>query len=848
MNPTHPLLILSILASNFVTPAGAQEPLEWDIEFQFNRLRLDSARPFTFSAALAVDGGRYPSLLFRDPDDNRLKHSHWTSGDRVTEAVGENPGDGHRIAADFDQVGGLHVISTNYGTGDGGPVNYAYRSPLSGAWELSELETAGADDCALALAPDGDPEVAFVRRIDDFEGEMVYGRMVEGSWELLSLEQPVRRLEARPALSVDSAGVAHLIYLRQDDEEQGGLLEYVQIAQGEVEVMVAPPEAGTRPVTAHSAGVLHLAYIRASDSELVYRSRGEDGNWSDGQVLEKLRLPARYSIDIDVDLLGRPVVFDGPIIHRLVDGAWLAETLPYPPLTESTGRVGAGGKLAVAFRNERTSSSYDLGVMVEVADRWREEIVAPQSDHEPFVCRVAALPDGTPQIFSDVFPEMDDRPQGMRSTRNAQGTWDHKPFPYIFSPVTEVVTGDDGITHGIYYTPSEPGVPPPRLWVYIRLEGDTLTTETIFNGRVSISSGADPAGLALDSDGHPHVGFIADGFLYYGSRSPAGVWQSEQVAFIEDFPDVEIGLALDGADQPTLTTDGQVYQKLGGTWQSVYQFQHGEFAQLVARGDNEIFLFYEGAGLRLATSTAGSPWSTSNLWYSSSLGDNFQASIDPQGCLAIAFSDDLRIVVGRRSPHGYWRFQSHLPAPQPDGLVGRMGMDIDQDGRVHVSYVPEHLVDSFFLPTLYYGTEDREVSYASWIEAVRPAGSGLSLAPLDDPDHDARVSFLEYATGGDPFIAEPRAALQVETDPQTGAVRARFHIPDRVRSVRYIARSSSDLQNWETFYEFRTHPQETILDSGNSTQRHRFDGVDVEFSLDGDGGRRYIQLEVVDES
>jgi hypothetical protein len=72
------------LALNLVAMGEAQERRNWDLEFLINRHLLESPRPFTFSAALAMEDGRYPNVLFRDPDDNQLKLTHWITGDRVT--------------------------------------------------------------------------------------------------------------------------------------------------------------------------------------------------------------------------------------------------------------------------------------------------------------------------------------------------------------------------------------------------------------------------------------------------------------------------------------------------------------------------------------------------------------------------------------------------------------------------------------------------------------------------------------------------------------------------------------------------------------------------------------------
>ena len=59
---------------------------------------------------------------------------------------------------------------------------------------------------------------------------------------------------------------------------------------------------------------------------------------------------------------------------------------------------------------------------------------------------------------------------------------------------------------------------------------------------------------------------------------------------------------------------------------------------------------------------------------------------------------------------------------------------------------------------------------------------------------------------------------------------------------------SEDPETWETIFEYRTHPQETVLIPAGATTKHRFDGVDVHFEIDPASERNYLQLEASDES
>jgi hypothetical protein len=196
----------------------------------------------------------------------------------VTEVIGESVGDGHRVAAEFDRSGGLHVITTNYGSGDGGPVRYAHRDPVTGVWSYVELEGEGSVECTLALGSDGVPHVAFVR-LDNSDAKVVYDREDKkaGEWNLTTLPESAHNREVSPALTVDAAGVAHLIYSREDNNLQGGSLEYVRIDGLGAELVGVPPESGSFPAIAHAGGTLRLVYQRFPNSDLVYRTCGEDG-------------------------------------------------------------------------------------------------------------------------------------------------------------------------------------------------------------------------------------------------------------------------------------------------------------------------------------------------------------------------------------------------------------------------------------------------------------------------------------------------------------------------------------------------------------------------------------------
>lgn len=202
-----------------------------------------------------------------------------------TTIVAEAPA-GCRIA--LDAQGNLHVAFTT----SAGALSYASRAAAGGAWSIESVGSGAAPHAALALGPDGAPQVLWTKAASQ---ALHRSARLPGGWS----DAVVDAGASEPDLRVDAAGRAHAVYVRS-----GGEVWYaLGGAAGWAKERIEGPVHGDPAIALSPAGAPHVVYIAQSfgaQGGQVSHATKEGGAWSRTRVHEYEGLSVHADVEVDV--------------------------------------------------------------------------------------------------------------------------------------------------------------------------------------------------------------------------------------------------------------------------------------------------------------------------------------------------------------------------------------------------------------------------------------------------------------------------------------------------------------------------------------------------------------------
>lgn len=166
-------------------------------------------------SAIALDGQGRPSIIYSDGDGNltcnRWDGTAWSARTLVPFSGAE------RISAQYDQAGVLHVAFA--GTFNSSRIFYGTLDGL--VWSQEVVDATGAfEDVSLAIGPDGEPRLAFIRPVQNYWGSVfkpMFAEHTPSGWavgELSVADLPYggRGDLGSASLALDGQGVPHVSY------------------------------------------------------------------------------------------------------------------------------------------------------------------------------------------------------------------------------------------------------------------------------------------------------------------------------------------------------------------------------------------------------------------------------------------------------------------------------------------------------------------------------------------------------------------------------------------------------------------------------------------------------------
>lgn len=241
------LLVISSLC--LATVYTALPALAWETAIVDNG-------PVVGPASLAVDGGGWLHLVYRDSLSHRLKYASNASGEWVLSWIDTNPpltADEFSLA--LDTAGRLHIALCSPGPG------LWYLSNAGGLWTLTELGSGLRP--SIAVDATGHVHICSVR-----VPEVWYTTNKTGAWVNEKIDPAAVMWPSATSIAVDLSGRVHVVYgSYMDSYYLDGQESYVTNASGswvETPLPVDPLSGGKAwnpSLAVDGSGRVHLSYL-----------------------------------------------------------------------------------------------------------------------------------------------------------------------------------------------------------------------------------------------------------------------------------------------------------------------------------------------------------------------------------------------------------------------------------------------------------------------------------------------------------------------------------------------------------------------------------------------------------
>ena len=173
--------------------------------------KVDTAGDVGRSASLALDSNDQPHICYWDATNGALKYAKAVGEDAwAIETIGLAGGFETWTSIELDQNDIPHVAYYDNTLDQDGDLKYASR--VSGSWVVENVETVGDVGiyASLALDRSGNPHIAYLDNTNRHNGDLKYACKTGPGWSVEVVEAAVGY--TWNALSIDSAGLAHVVY------------------------------------------------------------------------------------------------------------------------------------------------------------------------------------------------------------------------------------------------------------------------------------------------------------------------------------------------------------------------------------------------------------------------------------------------------------------------------------------------------------------------------------------------------------------------------------------------------------------------------------------------------------
>lgn len=298
-------------------------------------------------AALDLDSYQFARIAHQNADTGSLIYSRETLYGWVHEKVVAGPDTGNYPSMVVQQG---TSPSISYRSNQNQP-SLIYRIRDAGGWTVTNIDQSTLLPQLVDMAGDdfGYPRLAYLKRTDNFR--LNVAKRTAGGWEKREVASTGGYL-MKPALSIESAGFSHLLYMASDtdaltlrhsyqnqtgwltedvsasiqcdpvdstfdsadvmrvvcQDEAVGQLRYAEYFSGSwnFETIVDDPKAGIAlALDIDSDDLVHLAYQQADDLDLMYMVQA-GGSWT-SELIESTGATGYYP-DLILDSAGRPYV------------------------------------------------------------------------------------------------------------------------------------------------------------------------------------------------------------------------------------------------------------------------------------------------------------------------------------------------------------------------------------------------------------------------------------------------------------------------------------------------------------------------------------------------------------
>ena len=512
----HPHMAYSYPGIRYVT---------WD-GFQWRMEIVDEKCDFRGDGDLVVAPDGTPHVFYIDRKDGRLKHAERVEGEWRVGFMGEESAD-WRVSAAVNGDGNIYVAYL-WRNGYQREVRLA-ESTGGGGWSILTVNSTPTGYPAVAVAPSGEPAVAYLNR----SGQLMLARWDGSSWHYFQVSE-IRAGSrfTRVSLAIDPSGGYHVVY----DEEWD--IYYAHSSDGSSWSVEAVDDTGDETdfpsLFVDSSGYPHVAYRDLTTRRVVYAVKN-GGSWRSEGVGEST---GEY-LEIKVTSGDRPVI---GYINSSSDLLYATLTGEGWRLEKAAGGVSRGkdpvlcldddNRPHILYRVEGEETALKYSVMGDGG--WETHTVEKGYSY----CFSMDLDSsGTPSIaYIGYTPSAST--YDLKYARWSGSDWiKTKLVDNIISRVILLIDSED-VPHIFYY---DMGIK------HLYRSGTTWKTEEVEGGRfycMGISA-------AVGGDGTLHVVYSTGTYLKYARRGESG-WDTQFVDRSEG-TGRDCSLALDSRGYPHIS-------------------------------------------------------------------------------------------------------------------------------------------------------------------------------------------------------------------------------------------------------------------------------------------------------
>jgi hypothetical protein len=725
---------------------------------------IDTAGDVGRFVTIAADTANAAHLAYRDITNYRVKYATNESGNWLTYTVSVGGYDSEGIGIAVDSSRKKHLV---YDNDIDGSFKIYYATRNTGAWNITQIDTADAFDPAIAVDTAGKAHISYMKN-----NSIKYATNTSGSWQLSVV---FAALGYKSAIAVDAGSKAHIV-----NAINGDGVRYMTNASGSwtVTLIASSTKASAPSIAVTGAGVPHVAY--ALNTGYYYATK-VSGSWN--MTTLDTSTASQPSTAIALDSAGKVHIsyYKGSEAYiqyiNNTSGSWSGSRLAESGMTGKylAMAIGPQDKIHVGFYNER---SKDLGYITRtcsVLTQFNEncdkfsglDIDGIDADGDGFASVASGGTDcndanaGIKPVASDTagnsIDENCDGVDGMDNDRDgfastvSGGTDCIDTDPAIYSGATDIVGSGSCTTPaawsssslmGFYSAPSKISVTlySGNKWRAVgRSTGGFLSYKAQIGTYQLIGSSGDAedaqVSIALDTGNKVHISYRQGGLQY--ATNSAGTWavtsiEAGNVALyssIEVDSSNQIYIAYSQYSPDLLKLAG----KPASTW-NISTIDSGNILALSTAVDrsNKLHIAYSGLyeGLKYVTNATGS-WK-SQILVSDANPSNTSIAADFSGKLHISFYGTSQILTYLTNISGTWK-SSELDISQ--GTPGQYNSIIaDRSGRAHISYYDP------FLKRIRYATNQS----GSWLyETVATPSSGYYSGITYGTDNRVYMMFWE---------------------------------------------------------------------------------------------------------